>query len=172
MNYWQNDNSPMARWSQTATPGQSPVAISNQDQSGYIKPSDAFRGDQGASDLLGKLSRAQWEDWRKRFAPYISTLADMATDERAPGDAARMAKESVGTAFDNSQQGLEMQRRGLGVDLTPQQKAAEKRGSSLQRSASMVTAGNQARMSAQDRQQSILAGGMGLQNIPDRVLEQ
>ena len=36
----------------------------------------------------------------------------------------------------------------------------------------MVSAGNEARISAQDRQDAILAGGMGLSNIPDRVMNQ
>jgi len=39
-----------------------------------LDPWQAFRGDQGASRLLGRLHRAQWEDWKKRFAPYIGEI--------------------------------------------------------------------------------------------------
>lgn len=42
--------------------------------------------------------------------------------------------------------------------------------SNLSRVADTVTAGNQARISAQDRQSAILAGGLGLSNVPDQVL--
>jgi|AntDeeMetageno51_2_1112566.scaffolds.fasta_scaffold01530_3 hypothetical protein len=199
MNYWQQQNGngsqldPMNAWSQQAQPD-AVTAPATQTQTlnpgtgnafqrmlekvqaakapatQTLNPGDAFRGDQGASDLLGKISRAQWEDWRGRFAPYISTLADMASDPGAARNAARMAKESVGTAFDSSRQGLDMQRQGMGVEISKQQRQSENRSSNLARKASMVSAGNEARMSAQDRQMSILAGGMGLQNIPDKVL--
>ena len=106
MNYWQQQNGngsqldPMNAWSQQAQPD-AVTAPATQTQTlnpgtgnafqrmlekvqaakapatQTLNPGDAFRGDQGASDLLGKISRAQWEDWRGRFAPYISTLADM-----------------------------------------------------------------------------------------------
>jgi hypothetical protein len=36
----------------------------------------------------------------------------------------------------------------------------------------MASAGNEARISALDSQQAILAGGMGLSNIPNGVMEQ
>ena len=137
-----------------------------------VDPNQAMIGDQGASELLGQLNRAQWEDWKNRFAPYVDELARVAQDNNAPGMAAANASNAVGMAYDNSQQGLAMQRQGFGINLTPQQQAAEQRRTSVERSASMVSAGNEARISAQDRQNAILAGGMGLSNIPDRVMNQ
>lgn len=137
-----------------------------------VDPNQAMRGDQGASKLLGQLNRAQWTDWKDRFAPYVDELARVAQDNNAPGNAATNASNAVGLAYDNSQQGLDQQRQGYGISQTPQQQAAEERRTSIERSASMVSAGNEARISAQDRQQSILAGGMGLSNIPDKVMNQ
>lgn len=137
-----------------------------------IDPNQAMRGDQGASQLLGQLNRAQWTDWKNRFAPYVDELARVAQDNSAPGMAASNASNAVGLAYDNSQQGLGQQRQSYGVTQTPQQKAAEERRTNIERSASMVSAGNEARISAQDRQDAILAGGMGLSNIPDRVMNQ
>jgi len=137
-----------------------------------VDPGQAFRGDQGASELLGKINRAQWNDWKARFAPYIDTLADLAQDEGAAASAASNASGAMGLAFDANQQALEQDREAFGIQQTGAQAQAEDRRTSLQRQASMVSAGNQARISAQDRQQSILAGGMGLSNIPDRVLNQ
>ena len=137
-----------------------------------VDPNQAMRGDQGASQLLGQLNRAQWADWRNRFAPYVDELARVAQDSSAPGTAAANASNAMGMAYDANQQGLAMQRQGFGINLTPQQQAAEQRRTSVERSASMVSAGNEARISAQDRQNAILAGGMGLSNIPDRVMNQ
>lgn len=138
----------------------------------YIDPNQAFQGDQGASELLGQLSRAQWEDWKARFAPYITKLADYATDPNAAGDAATQAKSSVGLAFDTATTVNDQNRERYGVNLSPEQQAAQQRATSVGRSAAMASAGNEARISALDRQQAILAGGMGLSNIPDRVMNQ
>ncbi|MGE6778250.1 hypothetical protein ACQKFL_11485 [Vreelandella titanicae] len=137
-----------------------------------VDPDQAMRGNQGASELLGQLNRAQWNDWLNRFSPYVDELADVAQDNNAPGLAATNASNAVGLAYDSSQLGLDQQRQSYGVTQTPQQKAAEERRTNIERSASMVSAGNEARISAQDRQDAILAGGMGLSNIPDQVMNQ
>ena len=138
----------------------------------YIDPSQAFEGDQGASELFGQLSRAQWEDWKARFAPYVSNLADYATDPNAASDAATQAKSSVGLAFDTAQTVTDQGREKYGVALSPEQMEAQSRASKTGRSAAMASAGNEARISALDRQQAILAGGMGLSNIPNGVMKQ
>lgn len=137
---------------------------------GLIDPSQAFQGDQGASDLFGQLNRAQWQDWKQRFAPYVERLADRAQDPYAPQQTATDARNAMGIAFDNNVQTQQMQNQGYGINMTPAQQQAQERRNGVQRSASMVSAGNQARISEQDRQQAILAGGMGLSNIPDRVM--
>ncbi|GEK46563.1 hypothetical protein HPA02_08460 [Bisbaumannia pacifica] len=138
---------------------------------GLIDPSQAFQGDQGASELLGQLNRAQWADWKERFAPYIRKLADKATDTGAANRAAGQAKDAMGLAFDAGQRSLNQQRESFGVSLTPRQQEAQERRAGVQRAAAMASAGNQARISALDRQSAILAGGMGLSNIPDKVFE-
>lgn len=137
----------------------------------HVDPQAAFQGSQGASDTIGRLSRAQWEDWKTRFRPYINSLADAATQPGADEEAANMAQESMATAFDNSAQAQDMQRQGMGLQVSQAQREADQRRRALQKTASMATAGNQARVSAQDRQSKILAGGMGLSNIPDKILE-
>ncbi|WP_280568292.1 hypothetical protein [Chromohalobacter sp. 296-RDG] len=137
-----------------------------------VDPGQAFRGDQGASELQGQLSRAQWNDWKARFSPYIGTLSDIAQDEGAPATAAVNASGAMGQAFDANQQALEQDREGLGIQQTGAQADASERRTAIKRQASQVSAGNQARISAQDRQSSILAGGMGLSNIPGQELKQ
>lgn len=136
----------------------------------HIDPSQAFQGSQGASELLGQLNRAQWEDWKTRFAPYITKLADYATDPNAASDAAEQAKSSMGLAFDSAATINNQNREKYGIALSPEQQQAQDRTNAINRTASMASAGNEARISALDRQQSILAGGMGLSNIPDRVM--
>lgn len=137
-----------------------------------VNPDQAFQGDQGASKLFGQLSRAQWEDWKARFSPYIQSLADAAMDPMAAQNAAQSAYDSYETAAGNAQQGLAMQRQGLGINLTPAQQQAEERRQQGSQQAGAVSSANQARISALDRQQQILGGGLGLSNIPDQVLNQ
>jgi len=137
-----------------------------------VDPNQAFRGDQGASQLLGQLNRAQWNDWKVRFAPYIDSLADIAQDQGAASTAAANASGAMGLAFDASHQAQQQDREAFGIQQTEAQAQAGERRANLQRTGAMVSAGNQARISAQDRQQAILAGGMGLSNIPDRVMQQ
>ncbi|NWO10148.1 hypothetical protein HLV40_07025 [Chromohalobacter salexigens] len=137
-----------------------------------VDPNQAFRGDQGASELQGQLSRAQWNDWKARFSPYIGTLSDIAQDEGASATAAANASGAMGQAFDANQQALEQDREAYGIQQTGAQEEASQRRTALQRQASQVSAGNQARISSLDRQSAILAGGMGLSNIPGQEVNQ
>lgn len=137
-----------------------------------VNPSQAFRGDQGASQLFGQLNRAQWNDWRARFAPYVNHLASLAQDSGAPRAAANQASGAMRIAFDANDQAEQQWGEGYGIQANPDAQAANQRAASVRGRAAEVSAGNQARISAMDRQQAILAGGMGLSNIPDKVMEQ
>lgn len=132
----------------------------------YINPDAAFSGDQGASTVLGQLYRAQWDDWKLRFQPYISQLANLADDPNYAAGQGANAAAAVGTSYTNSALGLQQQRAGLGVSLTPAQQQAEDRKLALGRTADSASAYNQAKISARDLQDQILAGGMGLSNMP------
>jgi hypothetical protein len=132
-----------------------------------INPEEAFQGKQGASSVLGKLYRAQWDDWKSRFKPYIGRLADKATSEGFIGEQSSQAAGAVGTAYDNVNKGMATQRQGMGISLTPAQQQAEQRKMSLAQSADTNAAYNNARISARDLQDQMLSGGMGLNNVPN-----
>jgi len=132
----------------------------------FINPDDAFSGDQGASTLLGKLYRAQWQDWKDRFSPYIDKLANKASDPGFLNEQSTQAAASVRSTYDNVQAGMETQRQGYGLNQTAAQQGSEQRKMALGRSADSNAAYNNARISARDLQDQVLAGGMGLNNIP------
>lgn len=132
----------------------------------YIDANAALQGDQGASKVLGQLYRAQWDDWKTRFSPYIEQLADMAKDETYAARQGADAAAAVTTSYGNAAQGLKMQRAGMGVNLTEAQKTAEQRQMSLGQAADGASAYNEAKISARDMQDQILAGGFGLSNLP------
>lgn len=132
----------------------------------YIDPNAAFRGDQGASQVLGQLYRAQWDDWKKRFQPYIGKLADIASDKYYAAGQGANAAAAVDTGYANAVKGLETQRAGMGLDQSEAQRVAEQRKLSLGQAADGASAYNSAKISARDMQDQVLAGGMGLQNVP------
>lgn len=130
--------------------------------SGVLDTSD----NQSASKTLARLYRAQWDDYKTRFAPYVDKLADLAADETYAAGQGETAAAAVNTSYANTAQGLQMQRQGMGLNLTPAQQAAETRQLALGRAADSASAYNQAKISARDLQDQILAGGMGLSNLP------
>lgn len=132
-----------------------------------IDPSLAFSGDQGASTVLGQLYRAQWDDWKLRFQPYIGDLASLASDPYYAAGQGANAAAAINTSYANTAAGLQQQRAGLGINLTAAQQQAEDRKLSIGRTADSASAYNQAKISARDTQDQILAGGMGLSNIPN-----
>ncbi len=133
----------------------------------YINPDDAFSGDQGASTVLGKLYRAQWDDWKTRFQPYISKLADLSSDKNYAAEQGSKAADAIGVGYGNATQGLKMQRSGMGLSQSQAQQDAENRKLSIGQAADTTSAYNSAKISARDMQDQILAGGMGLKNIPN-----
>lgn len=133
----------------------------------YIDPSEAFRGNQGASSLLGRLNRAQWDDWKLRFQPYISKLADLSSDKDYAAGQGANAAAAVNTGYENTMRGLDMHRAGMGIEQSPAQAQAEQRKLSLGRAADGAAAYNEAKISARDMQDQVLAGGMGLSNVPN-----
>jgi|TARA_R100001143_G_scaffold16407_3_gene18575 hypothetical protein len=132
----------------------------------YVDASTAFSGDQGASQLLGQLYRAQWDDWKTRFSPYIDELANLASDKTYAAGQGANAAAAVNTSYANTAQALQTQRAGMGINLTDAQKTAEQRQLSLGQAADGASAYNEAKVSARDMQDQILAGGFGLSNLP------
>lgn len=143
-----------------------------EDNDNLINPAEAFEGDQGASKVLGRLNRAQWEDWKKRFRPAIDELADYANDWRAPNQAGYEASEAMGKAVNDSYDANQQRHDSLGIPMPEDQARANDRRRNIGTTAAQISAGNQARMAERDRQNKIMAGGMGLSNIPDKVMEQ
>lgn len=131
-----------------------------------VDPSEAMRGAQGGSKVLGELYRAQWEDWKSRFAPKIDQLAEMASDKTLPGRAAEQALQAVNNRFKGARTALDMNQKRLGLQVSGAQQAAQHRKLALTEAAAMANAANKARTSTQDMQQSIIAGNMGTQALP------
>lgn len=135
---------------------------STSEWNGIINPDSAFSGKQGASKLLGQISRAQWEDWRTNTAPVIMQLGEMATDQSYVADAQTQAEGAIDQSYTNARSNLGVSQERMGLSLSPEEKAVQDRKLGLSQAASKVSASNTAKIAAQDRQQQILAGTSGV----------
>jgi hypothetical protein len=136
-----------------------------------VNPGNVYSSDQGASAVLGEISRAQWDDWEERFAPKVEELAAIATDTGLPGELADQSMEAVGNSFDNANKSLAMKQAGLGLQLDATEQASQDRVMALSKASTQADQANSTRVATQDMQQSILAGDMGLQNLPSEMMQ-
>lgn len=137
-----------------------------------IDPEKVFDGDTGGTDLLGELSRAQWDRWMEQTAPTIIQLGQMATDSSLPVAASNQAMGAVGQSFDNARAGLKLTQARMGTRMGADEQRLQDRKFGLSEAAAKVDAANKARVASQDRQQQILAGSGGMQQLPDQFKNQ
>ncbi len=111
-----------------------------------------------ASDKLGSLIRAEWDDYLTRFAPYDQKLVGLATSDEDNQQAINRARQSVTGAFDTAAGTLQRNNERLGVSGLSDVTASMNRQSSSSRTLAELSAVNKTRLHAQDRDQSIMAG--------------
>ncbi len=109
-----------------------------------------------ASDMFAAVTRDQWATYVDTFIPIENKLIQYATDPNVVSDAMSSASEGVNDAFDAQQGATQRRLKGLGVQLSPDEQAAQTRSMGLTRSLADVQAQNTARDLTTQRQQSIL----------------
>lgn len=112
------------------------------------------------SDNMAKIHRAQWEDYKARFAPVENMLFDRFNDNTNTNKAVASAGATMGEAFDNS---AAQTARGLsryGVTPTGAQAENRERTHGLKRAASVAGAQNAMRTAKEDQKMGIMAGGL------------
>lgn len=102
------------------------------------------------------LTRQQWADYISTFVPIENQLIEQATDAALPGRAMQAASEDVNASFTAQEGATQRRLTGLGLQLTPEQRAATTRATGLSKSLTDVGAQNMARDLTVQRQQSIL----------------
>lgn len=112
--------------------------------------------DNSAAQMFADLTRDQWANYVNTFVPIENQLIEYATDPNAVSDAMSEASQNVNQAFDAQQGALQRRFRGLGLQLTPEQQAAQDRATGLSRSLADVQAQTVARDLTTQRRQSIL----------------
>lgn len=109
-----------------------------------------------ANDTFAAITREQWNNYVNTFVPIENQLIKYATDPGVVSSAMSDASQGVNQAFDAQQGATQRRLQGLGVTLSPDEQAAQKRSMGLTRGLADVQAQNTARDLTVQRQQSIL----------------
>lgn len=109
-----------------------------------------------AGDTYSALTRQQWADYVSTFVPIENQLIQYATDPNAAGNAMAEASRDVNASYDAQEASTSRRLKGLGITLSPEEQAAQKRSYGLSRSLADVGAQNTARDLTVRRQQSVL----------------
>lgn len=109
-----------------------------------------------ASNISAQLTRAQWEDWKKRYQPYEQRLKDIAMGKTDNIEAEKRAGAAVGTAFNTAQGTYARNRSRYGLSAMPgmQDRMA------LSKAATTASAVNQTRQATRDRDMALMTGGL------------
>jgi hypothetical protein len=109
-----------------------------------------------AQNTFADLTREQWADYVNTFVPIENQLIAEAMDPNAANEAMTSASQNVSDAFSTQQGATDRRVRGLGLQLTADQRTAADRATNLSKSLTDVGAQNAARDMTLQRQQSIL----------------
>lgn len=111
-----------------------------------------------ASDQMGKLMRAEWDDYITRFAPYDQKLIGLATSDEDNQQAIDRARAGVSSAFDTATGTLQRNNERLGVSGLADVNQSMSRQIANNRTLAELNVANKTRLHAQDRDKSIMAG--------------
>lgn len=111
-----------------------------------------------ASDQMGQLLRAEWDDYINRFAPYDQKLIGLATSDEDNQFAIDRARQGVGGAFDTAAGTMQRNRERMGVTGLADVDNSISRQMAGSRTLAELSAVNNTRLHAQDRDKSIMAG--------------
>lgn len=123
---------------------------------------EAGMGKQGASDTYGRLSRAQWEDYKKRFFPYEMQLFGMYGNANLLNDQVDRSVKAVHSAYGSAVRDTADMQELYNTNLTRRQWDAIQRNQAIEHKAAVSGAKNSARMAKKERDRELLAGGSNL----------
>jgi hypothetical protein len=109
-----------------------------------------------AGDTFAALTRQQWADYTATFVPIENQLIQYAMDPGKVKESMAKASTTVNQAYDAAEQSSARRLRGLGIEMSPEEQAAQRRSFGLSRSLADVQAQNLSRDLTTRRQQAVL----------------
>lgn len=120
----------------------------------------AADGRMSGSDNMAKIHRAQWEDYRKRFAPVEDMLFSRLNDSTHANEAVDKAGLTMAKSFDAGRKQTDREMSRYGVRSTGDQAEASERTFGLKKAAATAGARNATRTAMEDQKMGIMAGGL------------
>lgn len=111
-----------------------------------------------ASDQMGNLLRAEWDDYITRFAPYDKKLIDLAVSDQDNLAAVDRARSGVAASFDVASGTRQRNNERLGLSNVADVSTSLNRQTGNNRTLAELSVINKTRMHADDRDKSILSG--------------
>lgn len=113
-------------------------------------------GNLSANDIFANTTKQQWSNYVDTFIPIENKLIQYATSPDTVTNAMSDAHTGVQQAFAAQQGSTQRRLQGLGVQLSPDEQAAQKLNSGITQGLADVQSQNTARDLTVQRQQSIL----------------
>lgn len=113
-----------------------------------------------ASQTYAALTRQQWARYVETFVPIENQLIQYATDTSLPGAEMAKASQNVQAAFAQQEGATQRALSGMGVSLSADEQAAQKRAQGLSKSLADVQAQNVTGDVVRARQQSLMGNPM------------
>ncbi|OUR99218.1 hypothetical protein A9Q81_11630 [Gammaproteobacteria bacterium 42_54_T18] len=121
---------------------------------------DPSWGNSGAADTYGKISRAQWNDYKARFVPIEDKLIESIGNEQLLGEQISRNVNSVNLGFSSAKVGSDQKMRMYGTQLTGEQKNASNRQTNLSQNLATIDAKNLTRLAKKERDMQSMAGSV------------
>lgn len=123
----------------------------------YVNPNN----NSYASQTNANIYRADWEDYKARFAPYEQKLMDLVGNEQNRDSLLQNATDNVNQGFGIAQADFTNRMSNYGVTNNALQQQVNSKTNELSRTAALVGARNGVRTQFKDTENNILAGGLG-----------
>lgn len=117
-------------------------------------------GKQSGSDNMAKIHRAQWEDYKSRFAPVEDMLFSRFEDETNKTAAVDSAAETMGQAFDRSREQTDREMSRYGLNVSGRKSETRDATFGLKKAAAKAGAKNAMRTAKEDQKMGIMNGGL------------
>lgn len=123
-----------------------------------VNPNLAFKGKDGGTDLVGRISRAQWDQYKSTWMPAIeAAMAEIGSEEVLNNQIAR-SENAVNQQYDNAMADTMNTLSGYGVSLDGDQMNSLTRRNAFDRDKALGSARNITRQAKAERDMQLIAG--------------
>lgn len=123
-----------------------------------VDPESAFKGDNGGTDLMGKITRAQWNHYKETFLPSIEkAMAEIGNEDVLNKQIAR-GEEAVNSQYSNAFSDAMNSSASLGANLDPDQANSLSRRLAFDKDKALGSVRNLTRQAKSDRDMQLIAG--------------